>query len=184
MYSAFDTGKTNGLIEKTRVFFKCCKWAWQRVKRGYSDYDLMDTDVFLEELIPDMLSRFRDRKTPGQFPVIEELFDEAGISVDDYMDMQGRTDDEAEKKKEEMDNMLSSKWDEILSRIIFCFNEQSEDKCSKQNEYEEAFRESRYQDEELKKKYHKKEKELEKYRNKMREEGFELLCRYFHALWY
>ena len=108
----------------------------------------------------------------------------AGISADDYMDMQGRTDEEAEKKKEEMDNMLSSKWDEILSRIIFCFTEQSEDKCSKQNEYEEAFRESRYQDEELKKKYHEKEKELEEYRNNMLEEGFELLCRCFHALWY
>ena len=190
MYSIFDM-KTNkgfrGFLENIKHFPKSCKWALQRMRWGFSDYDIMDLDAYLEELIPDMISRFIDKQTPGQYPTIKPLFDEAGISIKEFENPQLDTSEEGEAKREQMAEKLAQTWERILARIIFCFREQDERRCTKQNEYSNDYYASIHsgnKDEEIDRKYWDKERELEEYREKMLKEGFDLLYTYFHCLWW
>ena len=190
MYSIFDM-KINkgfrGFLENIKYFPKSCKWAMQRMKWGFSDYDIMDMDAYLEELIPDMISRFIDKQTPGQYPVNESLIEKAGISIKEYEDLQSDMSEEGETERKEMAEKFGQIWEETLARIIFCFREQDERRCTKQNEYSNdyyALIHSGNKDEEIDRKYWDREKELEEYREQMLKEGFDLLYKYFHCFWW
>jgi len=147
-------------LYKLKLPFKKIKWAYQRVKRGYSDYDLGDMDIWFLETIPKMLQDFKDKNNAMPTSMFEEYLD-AHKDQDDYLD------DEAEK-------MVMDKWNKTLDRMIYCFNEANEDKCSKRNEYD-------YKTE--KEAHLNKEKEITLYREEMLKEGFELFRKYFHNLW-
>jgi hypothetical protein len=106
-------------------------------------------------------------------------------------------------------------WENILNRMIFCFQEMNEDTCSMTNEYhDEYFKQLRkprdgkpagdwfpneeivdehgkkqYRlifgevEPELKEKYQKRKREIEDYKEKMKNEGLGLFCKYFSDLW-
>lgn len=90
-------------------------------------------------------------------------------------------------------------WRLVLRRIIYCFKESSEDQCSMKNEYWDKYWdlvfETEYTDEELNKvlsdpetmklneSVQKRNQEIDDYRNKMKDEAFELLSKWFFALW-
>lgn len=95
----------------------------------------------------------------------------------------------------------------ILRRIVWCFNESDEDISSQQNEYrdeyfdqlfpkddKDMFKQSETEpnvfelntnevDKELDKNYHKRDKEIIKYRENMKKEGLKLFSKYFDCLW-
>jgi hypothetical protein len=98
-------------------------------------------------------------------------------------------------------------WDAILDRMIFCFTEMNEVTCSMENEYGDDYWDAseeidipnynekgkieiiksytiREPDPELEKLYHNRENEIKKYREDMKNEGFELFSKYFWCLWY
>lgn len=58
-----------------RVFFRQFKWAYQRVTRGYCDYDWWDADTYLTQLFIDILKEFinHGNSYPGtdEFPTFE-----------------------------------------------------------------------------------------------------------------
>jgi len=147
-------------LYKLKLPFKKIKWAYQRVKKGYSDWDLGDMDIWFLETIPKMLKDFKDKNNAIPTSMFEEYLD-AHKDQDDYLD------DEAEKT-------AIAQWNKTLDRMIYCFNEANEDKCSKRNEYD-------YKTE--KEAHLNKEKEITLYREEMLKEGFELFRKYFHNLW-
>lgn len=72
-------------------------------------------------------------------------------------------------------NLSDEEWDNIIKRMIFCFEEANEDTCSQTNEIE--FEIEDYE------KWLKREAEIDKYRNDMKNEGLELFSKYFWNLW-
>lgn len=66
------------------------------------------------------------------------------------------------------------KWIEILRYMKFCFEESSEETCSQKNPYDIFTQEKEHMEEDLK---------LDKYRQKMKQEGLELFIKWFDDLW-
>lgn len=62
-----------------RVFFRQFKWAYQRVTRGYCDYDIWDMDTYLSQLLADGIRHLADTTHgyPGtdEFPTYESWRD-------------------------------------------------------------------------------------------------------------
>lgn len=137
---------------------------YQRIKRGWCDSDVFSIDNWFESVIVDMLKQLKETKH--------------GYPCD----------------------MTAEQWDKELDRMIYCFTEMQEDKCSEKNEYEEEYIQQmgfkqvdvngktftavqNYNDEELRKLWLEREKEIYNYRMEMQTKGFELFNKYFRNLW-
>ena len=79
-------------------------------------------------------------------------------------------------------DMTAEEWDNQLDRMIYCFTEMQEDKCSQKNEYEEQYFQ-KMSDYKLRELWLQRNAEIYKYRTKMQTEGFELFNKYFRNLW-
>lgn len=187
------------IIDRIMYFKRCIKWSWQRIVRGYSDYDKWGMYGYLQKLIPDMLQDLRNSRMGSPGYLGENYTNEKGILVNDK---------------------CHAEWDEILDRMIFLWREIDEDTCSKKNpydkEYSDAMREftDQYgmlgeklqtekelennkmsgnhtihfmnelpQYKEISDKYQEEERKLEKYREECKDEAFDLLKRHFFDLW-
>lgn len=178
-------------------FWKCLKWSWQRIVRGYSDRDLWDIGSYLQKLLPSMLETYKRNRmgSPG------------------YL---GKGDDENSPDYVS----CHEEWDQILDKMIFLWRESSEDTCSRKNEYEDehlkAFCEfsdkygvfgsklqtreelEREQDrgystvhfmselpeyKEIDQKYREREEELEIYRKNCMEKAMDMIKEYYYDLW-
>ena len=178
-----------------RIFYKIkefpshIKHVYQRAKKGYSYIDVWNIYSWFMEIMPKMLADYKKNLhgCPSQFTNNED--------GTEYQDVEKGVKD----------------WETILERMIFCFKEMNEDTCSMKNEYEEEYNKQHYgegksildcfvpyEDErhgkvsrlvtkevepELKKNYWKKIREIEDYREKMKNEGLELFSKYFWNLW-
>lgn len=145
------------------------KWAYQRVQRGYSDYDVGDIDIWFEYVMPGILETLKSKELPSEYPIgaIDEVFyrkvfKENNISEEDYRAWN------TEKVSEETLNKISLEfhnyWVGIIDKMIFLLTEMNEDECSKKDELNNE--------------------ELNKYCDQKRKEAFEMLNKYFHYLWY
>ena len=152
------------LFQDLKIIPKSLKWKIQKAKRGFSDNDVKNLDLYLIELIPNMLNKFIDKQTNNNFPMNQALFDEAGIQYEEYLSLEIDESQEAKKRKEEIEKQLVEKWNETLTQIIFCFTEQDNKRCTKKDKFTED--------------------ELNKYKNQKLKEGFNLLNVYFHNLWW
>ena len=156
------------------------KSKWQRGTKGYSTVDTWSVYNWFEEIIPRILTDYKNNLhgCPAQFTVRED-------------------GTEFQNVEEGMEA-----WKAILERMIFCFTEMNEDQCSMKNEYAEAYHNLfehekfwennqpnkpfefyKNKNPELEQNYHKREKEIDNYRNKMKDEGFDLFKKYFWNLW-
>ena len=58
-----------------RLFFRQFKWAYQRITRGFCDFDVWDMDIYLSQLIADEVKHLADttHSYPGttEFPTYE-----------------------------------------------------------------------------------------------------------------
>ena len=171
--------------------------SWQRVWRGYCDYDLFSIFDWFLEIMPEMLKEYKDTRHGS--PVMDGNYmpePEPGNS--------GRAD--ANEKA----------WDAVLDRVIFLLGEAGEETCSRKNPFEEAYdraldefqrkygtfgeqlddeRDKRspgkrmhFPDEvpeyqEISKNYFEEEKKLAEYRSACKDELFQLFSRWFYDLW-
>ena len=81
---------------------------------------------------------------------------------------------EHEEFKEEADKCCNKRWNKVLDKMIFLFDECDDKKCSLQNQYD------------LKtdsKNYYKRQDEIEKHQEKCKNEGLKMFVKYFDNLW-
>lgn len=76
----------------------CIRWSWQRVVRGYSDWDKWNMYEYLQNLIPDMLQDLRENRWGSPGYLGENYTNEDGILVNDTCD---------------------EEWNKILDHMIF-----------------------------------------------------------------
>lgn len=50
-------------IKSIKLMYRRCKWAWQRITRGYADCDIWDLDDYFADLISHALWTFSDNAT-------------------------------------------------------------------------------------------------------------------------
>ena len=117
-FAMSSIGEKHGIIKKIKHFKKCIKWSYQRVRRGYADCDVWGMRTYLQELFPAMLTQLKESRhgSPG-FLGYNEDGSKSTVSC-------------------------HKKWDEILDRMIFLWNESNEDTCQKINPYEKRHTEA------------------------------------------
>ena len=58
-------------IKNSRLFFRQFKWAYQRVTRGFCDFDVWDLDTYLSQLLSQSIEHLA--KTSHSYPGTEEF---------------------------------------------------------------------------------------------------------------
>ena len=179
-----------------RIFYKIKEFpsdirhVYQRAKKGYSYRDLWSIDYWFMEMMPKMLTDYKKNLhgCPAQFTTNDD----------------GTQHQDIEKGMKD--------WEAIIDRMILCFKEMNEDTCSMKNEYKDEYFRQCYgegksaldcfvpdsEDEngeklyrlqtkevepELGENFRRKNIEINEYREKMKNEGFELFSKYFWNLW-
>lgn len=184
-----------------------------RILKGYTRYDLMDIDYWFQTVFVNMLSDFEKSIIGGPgFITIEDLkeYDINWIN-ENYKDIIKTTSENSffEKFKDlnEFENQYFEDgiydhfigWKLILRRIIYCLRECSDDQCSIVSKYWDEYYEKAYNSNKdinliepleedletkiLKEKWLQEEEEISKYKEKMKDEAFSLLSKWFFALW-
>lgn len=153
------------------------KERWQRFVRGYSGSDCCDLHYWFSETLPKMIITLRDYK--HGYPELE--FEEVDNFSIEWIE-EAAKDIIKSKVESDLDEELDLKdgfdrWQLILTRIAWCLEEIEKDI---NNEYWDEYW---HGNTELKDKWLKKEKEIEDYKNKCKDEAFDLLKKYFWNLW-
>ena len=134
------------------------KWKLQRFHRGYSDNDAWSIRDWFLLTMPKVLDTMRANLHGSPY----------GITFEE--------------------------WQNILERMSYCFKEAHEETCSQTNEYEDMFDitfeenengtySSKISNEELYKKWSKRQEAISAYQTKMLHEGLALFKKYFWDLW-
>ena len=105
-------------LAKIKHIRKCIRWSYQRVVRGYSDYDKWTMYSFLQNLIPEMLQDMRDNRHGSPGYLGENYTNDKGILVNDT---------------------CHDEWDKLLDHMIVLWRESAEDTCTRKNPYEEEY---------------------------------------------
>lgn len=155
------------------------KYFIQRGKRGYSDFDLMDIDAFLLELIPNMLKDFKE-KTDG-FPLdLDEdiwncILDEM---INCFKKANPNTTDFANPYlKAYYENVVNPWYNQTVKPQIKNIEKEKQNFITLDMSTPEEYKD-------LENLYKNVEKEKEEYLQANLEKGFEMLVKYFHNLWY
>jgi len=176
--------KMHYYFNKLMEFPRTVKHWYQRAIRGYSYQDLWSIYSWFLETMPKMLRDFKKdlHGCPAIFVNHEDGTEYQNVE-------QGMKD-----------------WEAVIDRMIFCFTEMNEDTCSMKNEFkDECFRQRHKPNEGkkvkdwfepcgtdkdgmplyrlLEKDFWRKQKEIKAYREKMKDEGFDLMKKYFWNLW-
>lgn len=164
---------------KIRIFFfrlyNPIKYFIQKGKRGYSDFDLMDIDHYLLDLIPNMLEDFKNKK--NGYP--------ANLNEEEWEDILNNMITYFKNANPSMANFENPYFDEYYEKIVSPWHDNLM-KDIKNNKGKSFVINmdipEKYQD--LKNNFKEKEDEEEKYRQDNLKKGFEMLLKYFHYLWY
>lgn len=71
--NAFNLGYTKNFVQNIKIFKRGIKYAYQRITRGYSDYDIWDLDYYISDLLSEMLNHFADTTHSYPCSVDEEV---------------------------------------------------------------------------------------------------------------
>lgn len=176
VFNKFSYQMSRGPIKKVRLFFcdlKCCR---QRIKRGFSDYDVTEFAGWFENVVPDMLRQYAQRSF-GYPESYEKKFyekhkDEIGEPYRLFICTR-KNDPVHEKWSVLCDKVCEINWKKTVRKIAFLFDEANEDRCSRQNPYE-------YGDP----RHEKADEKIYEYRKKCRKKAFEMLNEFFYDIWY
>ena len=138
-------GKKETVRGKLHRWIKNIKYIYQRARYGYCDIDIWSIDQWFLEIMPSMLQQLKD--TTDSYPCASDFPSQAVNGT---------------RTPEEIDNEGMQNWQNILSEMIFLFNEANEDTCTKKNKYDIA---------------------LDKYRDECKDRAFELFSKWFRYLW-
>ena len=120
-------------FESIKCFFISLKWAYQRVKKGYCDRDLIfGVDNWLLELLPEMVDEIKEEKSGAPLAIYNEVIASMDLSPDEYWD--GCNNDVYEKYCGQIEAEAEKRWSDILSRISFLLREVYECSCEKSND--------------------------------------------------
>ena len=164
---------------KIKNFFRNIKYAFQRVKRGFSDYDVWDIDMWFCQTLPSMLERLA--QTTHGFPYeFREAYDIDVVN--------------GSMTPEEADDAAYKNWQIVLRQMASIIREAHEATRLKTNPYEKAyFNELTKKDtsitnlitdsSDVGNAYLQHEIELDTYSRQKLEEGLNLFKKYFYDLW-
>lgn len=181
--------------------FRKIKYFIQRGKRGYSNYDLVSLDNYLQNLIVNsVLDLERNLHGSKELPYEEVDTFNSDWLLKEYSDILETM--KKDKWFEDCDDFSEYTLDDqyircrlIYRRIAYYLNESNDEKCINQdNPYWDLYYHIVYEtDEHLKWKaedikklynnYLKRDEEIKEYMEGMKNEGFKLLSKYFFTLW-
>ncbi len=192
-------GKRFKFISKIKYFFRCIKWSKQRVKRGFSDNDVWNMYSHLEELIPAMLQHLKDNRVGS--PIIldknntdnnvimqnDSCHEEWDKVLDQMIFLWREMNEETCSKKNPYQEEYDKAFDEFHKRYGVLGEgletEEEKEKAKKTGTRRMHFMSEVPEFEEINRLYLEEEKKLEKYREKCKDEAFDLMKKYFFALW-
>lgn len=167
-------------FESIKYFFISLKWAYQRVKKGYCDRDLIyGVENWLIEMLPDVIDEIQKEKCGVPGIIHLETIESFGINPDEYWDRYNN--DLYKTFGKQIDAEAKKRWQDILTQISFLLRESVEEQCSKKNSFEEKCSETQPSDpkyEELWKCYCDDENKLEEYRERCKKEAAELFLKW------
>ena len=155
------------------------KYFIQRGKRGYSDFDLMDMDTYLLDLIPSMLKSFKEKKDGFPSDLDEDIWN---CILDEMINCFKKanpytTDFANPYLNAYYKNVVNPWYNQIIKSQIKNIEKEKQNFITLDMSTPEEYKD-------LEKLYKSVEKEKKEYIQKNLEQGFKLLVKYFHYLWY
>jgi len=188
------------IFDKIKKFPREVKHIYQRAKKGYSYQDLWSIEHWFMETVPKMLQDYRknihgcsnefikcENGTECTYQEFEQGMNEWKAVIDRmifcFTEMNEDTCSMKNEFKEEYQeqlckDFLTKKKPKRWERIKKWF--EKEDKNAPVKLYPLVFGDV---EPELEENYQRREEEIENYREKMKDEGFDLMKRYFWNLW-
>ena len=167
-------------LKSIKCFFVSLKWAYQRVKKGYCDQDLIyGVENWFFEMLPAMIDEIKREKNTIPLVFYDEVLKSFGLNPEEYWDH--CNNDLYETYCDRVNAEAERRFHDILSRISFLLQEAVWWKCSKENSYEEKYSNAKSGSpdyEEIRKLYLEEENKLDEYREKCRREAVELLLKW------
>ena len=130
--------RENHIIGVLQEFGRDLRRCYERITRGYCDYDIFAIDSWFLGLMPTMLEDFRDNSygTPPIPPSSDSMDSTTPISSKEVEE----AGTETEQVGQHVNNCLSKEeWKAILNRMIFLLREAKEETCTRKNQYEEQY---------------------------------------------
>lgn len=189
-------GYKRSLIEIIYHFFYCIKWSWQRAYRGYSDRDMWRMDKYLEVLLIEMLQDLKDFKE-GQAKYygweLDSEIDESEENVQDGGTYEPKDRilrrmiylcEEQKHGYVENDSELDKKYNRMCKELLAIYDPKfsgGKVAISRRCDEDYAAYKERIESEcaELHNKVQERDKMNEEYRQKCREEFFEMMKKHF-----
>ena len=170
-------------IESIKCFFISLKWAYQRIKKGYCDQDLIyGLDNWLLEMLPEAIDEVNREVYGVPLIIYDEVVESMGLDIEAYRPCDS---DLFKKYHEQVEAESEKRWHDILSRISFLLRETVDWKCSKTNPYEDKYSKVKLNDpeyEEIRRRYYEEDSKLEEYRDQCKKEAVELLLKWSHYM--
>lgn len=192
-------GKKSMFLAKVKHFFKCIKWSKQRAKRGFADYDVWNMYGYLEELMPAMLQHLKDNRMGSPAMLGQNYTDKHGIMQNDACHKEWdkildrmiflwrELDEETCSEKNKYEKEYSKASDEFFDKYGFfgegLETEEEKEKAKKTGSRRVHFMSELPEYEEISRLHMEEEKRLVEYREKCKDEVFDLMKKYFFALW-
>ena len=172
-------------------FLRSHKYYNQRKKRGFSDFDVFDIDIWFLKIMPEMLQELIDKYIGFPCMIAAEYFEKQGKSYN----MKDELSEETEKE-------IHDYWINILKEMRQAFLDAVAETTSYKNKYEDEYIEKFIENEnieeilrqvneglfseekELKEKYQKEQKTLEDFLEKNKKKALDMFVKYFDCLWW
>jgi hypothetical protein len=153
-------------VKNIKFEFRKFKYAWQRITKGYSDWDLWDLDVFYQYLFSNSINEFSDNTMgyPGntEFPTFEDW--------QNYLKQMSFLFKESIEGEESLKNEY---WDEYCAKIL-----------DDPNYFNNLNKEMDATKKTLQKKYFERENDIATYRNDCLNKALDMLKHIFGHLWW
>ena len=192
-------GKKSKLLAKIKHFFKCFKWSKQRVVRGFADSDVWNMYSYMQELMPAMLQYLKDNRM-GSPTVLGENYTDADnilqndtchkewdAILDKMIFLWRELDEETCSKKNPYQEKYDKAFDEFYKKYGFLgeglATEEEKENAKKTGSRRVHFMNEVPEYKEINRLYLEEEKKLEQYRERCKDEVFDLMKKYFFALW-
>ena len=155
------------------------KYFIQRGKRGYSDFDLMDMDSYLLDLIFNMLKDFKNKKDGFPSDLDEDIWNCILDEMINYFKKANpyTTDFANPYLNAYYENVVNPWYNQIVKPQIDNIEKEKQNFITLDMSTPEEYKD-------LENLYKNVEKEKEEYFQNNLEKGFEMLVKYFHNLWY
>ena len=157
------------------------KVRFQRFCRGYSYGDCYNLKYWFSETLPKMIKELRDRGMG--YPAANKFEEVDNFPVEWIKEVSNKII--KSKVKNNLDEELNlqdgfDRWHLILTRISWCLEETERDI---ENEYWDEYFYKQYEDKKYRDKWLKRQLEIDDYKDKCKDEAFDLLKKYFWNLW-